>query len=62
MVGLVVAPVVAGNTIVLKPASTSSIIAAKFMEVLESVGVPTAWSISCLAPAAALATRWWITR
>jgi 1-pyrroline-5-carboxylate dehydrogenase len=40
MVGLVVAPVVAGNTIVLKPASTSPIIAAKFMEVLETVGVP----------------------
>jgi 1-pyrroline-5-carboxylate dehydrogenase len=40
MVGLVVAPVVAGNTIVLKPASTSPIIAAKFIEVLESVGLP----------------------
>ncbi|HNP72578.1 MAG TPA: L-glutamate gamma-semialdehyde dehydrogenase [Kouleothrix sp.] len=40
MVGLVVAPMVAGNTIVLKPASTSPIIAAKFVEVLESVGVP----------------------
>jgi 1-pyrroline-5-carboxylate dehydrogenase len=40
MVGLVVAPVVAGNTVVLKPASTSPIIAAKFMEVLESVGLP----------------------
>jgi 1-pyrroline-5-carboxylate dehydrogenase len=40
MVGLTVAPVVAGNTVVLKPASTSPIIAAKFMEVLESVGLP----------------------
>ncbi|HEX9441519.1 MAG TPA: aldehyde dehydrogenase family protein, partial [Roseiflexaceae bacterium] len=40
MVGLVVAPVAAGNTIVLKPASTSPIIAAKFIEVLESVGLP----------------------
>ena len=40
MVGLVVAPVVAGNTIVLKPASTSPIIAAKFIEVLETVGLP----------------------
>jgi 1-pyrroline-5-carboxylate dehydrogenase len=40
MVGLVVAPIVAGNTIVLKPASTSPVIAAKFMEVLQSVGVP----------------------
>ncbi|MEN9938500.1 MAG: hypothetical protein RLZZ387_5079 [Chloroflexota bacterium] len=40
MVGLTVAPVVAGNTIVLKPASTSPIIAAKFMEVLEAAGLP----------------------
>jgi 1-pyrroline-5-carboxylate dehydrogenase len=40
MVGLTVAPVVAGNTIVLKPASTAPIIAAKFMEVLETVGLP----------------------
>ncbi|NWG19236.1 MAG: L-glutamate gamma-semialdehyde dehydrogenase [Chloroflexi bacterium] len=39
MVGLVVAPVVAGNTIVLKPASTSPIIAAKFMEILEECGL-----------------------
>jgi 1-pyrroline-5-carboxylate dehydrogenase len=40
MIGLTIAPVVAGNTIVLKPASTSPIIAAKFMEVLETVGLP----------------------
>jgi 1-pyrroline-5-carboxylate dehydrogenase len=40
MIGLVVAPVVAGNTVVLKPASTSPIIAAKFMEVLETIGLP----------------------
>jgi 1-pyrroline-5-carboxylate dehydrogenase len=40
MVGLVVAPVVAGNTVVLKPASTSPVIAAKFMEILEQVGLP----------------------
>lgn len=40
LVGLVVAPVVAGNTVVVKPASTSPIIAAKFMEVLETVGLP----------------------
>ena len=40
MVGLTVAPVVAGHTIVLKPASTAPIIAAKFMEVLETVGLP----------------------
>jgi 1-pyrroline-5-carboxylate dehydrogenase len=40
MVGLVVAPVVAGNTIVLKPASTSPVIAAKFIEILEGLGLP----------------------
>ena len=40
MIGLTVAPVVAGNTVVLKPASTSPIIAAKFMEVLETIGLP----------------------
>jgi 1-pyrroline-5-carboxylate dehydrogenase len=40
MIGLTVAPVVAGNTVVLKPASTSPVIAAKFMEVLETVGLP----------------------
>ncbi len=40
MVGLVVAPVVAGNTMVLKPASASPVIAAKFMEVLEEAGLP----------------------
>lgn len=40
MTGLVVAPIVAGNTVVLKPASTAPIIAAKFVEVLEQVGLP----------------------
>jgi 1-pyrroline-5-carboxylate dehydrogenase len=40
MVGLVVAPVVCGNTVVLKPASTSPVIAAKFMEILDAVGLP----------------------
>src|SRR6266545_6784255 len=40
MVGLIVAPVVAGNTVVIKPASTSPIIAAKFVEVLNTVGLP----------------------
>jgi 1-pyrroline-5-carboxylate dehydrogenase len=40
MVGLVVAPIVAGNTVVLKPASTSPVIAAKFMEVLADIGLP----------------------
>jgi 1-pyrroline-5-carboxylate dehydrogenase len=40
MVGLTVAPIVAGNTIVLKPASTSPIIAAQFVQILENVGLP----------------------
>jgi 1-pyrroline-5-carboxylate dehydrogenase len=40
MVGLTTAPVVAGNTIVLKPASASPVIAAKFMEVLQAAGLP----------------------
>ncbi len=40
MVGLVVAPIVAGNTIVLKPASTSPVIAAKFVDILHELGLP----------------------
>lgn len=40
MVGITVAPIVAGNTVVLKPASTAPIIAAKFVEILEQVGLP----------------------
>lgn len=40
MVGLTVAPVVCGNTVVLKPASTSPIIAAQFMQILEDAGLP----------------------
>jgi 1-pyrroline-5-carboxylate dehydrogenase len=37
---LVVAPLVTGNTVVLKPSPRSPIIAAKLMEMLEAVGVP----------------------
>ncbi|WP_139492196.1 L-glutamate gamma-semialdehyde dehydrogenase [Brevibacillus sp. CHY01] len=40
MVGMTTAALVAGNTVVLKPASTTPIIAAKFMEILEDAGVP----------------------
>ena len=40
MVGMTTAALVAGNTIVLKPASTTPIIATKFMEILEGAGVP----------------------
>ncbi|MBP1464107.1 L-glutamate gamma-semialdehyde dehydrogenase [Candidatus Chloroploca sp. M-50] len=38
--GLVVAPIVAGNTMVLKPASATPIIAAKLVEILEEAGLP----------------------
>ena len=40
MVGMTTAAIVAGNTVVLKPSSDSPTIAAKFMEVLEEVGLP----------------------
>lgn len=40
MVGMTTAAIVAGNTVLLKPASTTPVIAAKFMEVLEEAGLP----------------------
>ncbi len=40
MVGLVVAPIVAGNTMILKPSSASPVIAAQFMEILADIGLP----------------------
>jgi len=40
MVGMTTAALVSGNTVVLKPASTTPVIAAKFMEILEEAGVP----------------------
>jgi len=40
MVGMTSASFVTGNTVVLKPASTSPAIAAQFMQVLEDVGLP----------------------
>lgn len=40
MVGMTTAAVVAGNTVVLKPSSDSPTIAAKFIEVLEEIGLP----------------------
>lgn len=39
-VGMTGSAIVAGNTVVLKPASPTNVIAAKFMEVLEEAGVP----------------------
>jgi 1-pyrroline-5-carboxylate dehydrogenase len=40
MVGMTTASIVAGNTVVLKPASTTPVIAYKFYEVLEDAGLP----------------------
>ncbi|MEK3887702.1 L-glutamate gamma-semialdehyde dehydrogenase [Bacillus sp. FSL K6-3431] len=40
MAGTTVATLVTGNTVLLKPASTTPIIAAKFIEVLEEAGLP----------------------
>lgn len=40
MVGMTTAAIVAGNTVILKPSSDSPTIAAKFIEVLEEVGLP----------------------
>lgn len=40
MVGMMTAAVVSGNTVLLKPASTSPIIAAKFIELMEQIGLP----------------------
>jgi 1-pyrroline-5-carboxylate dehydrogenase len=40
MGGMTLAAVVAGNTVVLKPASTSPVIAARFVEIMEEVGLP----------------------
>ncbi|SDC57967.1 L-glutamate gamma-semialdehyde dehydrogenase [Shouchella lonarensis] len=40
MAGTTVAPIVTGNTVVLKPASTTPVVAAKFVEVLEEAGLP----------------------
>lgn len=40
MAGMTAAAIVAGNTVVLKPASNTPVIAAKFMEILEDAGLP----------------------
>ncbi|MEN3043283.1 MAG: L-glutamate gamma-semialdehyde dehydrogenase [Fervidobacterium sp.] len=40
LVGMTSAAIVTGNTVVLKPASDSPVIAAKFFEVLQEVGLP----------------------
>jgi len=40
MLGMTMAAVVAGNTVLLKPSSDAPVIASKFMDVLEEVGLP----------------------
>ncbi len=40
MVGMTVGPVAAGNTVVLKPASNTPILAARFMEIAAEAGLP----------------------
>lgn len=40
MAGTTIAAIVTGNTVLLKPASTTPIVAAKFVEVLEQAGLP----------------------
>jgi 1-pyrroline-5-carboxylate dehydrogenase len=40
MAGTAVAAIVSGNTVLLKPASTTPVVAAKFIEVLEEAGLP----------------------
>ncbi|MDT8862342.1 L-glutamate gamma-semialdehyde dehydrogenase [Alkalihalobacillus sp. MEB130] len=40
MAGMTSAALVAGNTVLLKPASTTPVVAAKFIEVLEEAGMP----------------------
>lgn len=40
LVGMTSAAIVAGNTVVLKPSSDSPVIAAKFVELMEEVGLP----------------------
>ncbi|UOB21124.1 L-glutamate gamma-semialdehyde dehydrogenase [Macrococcus armenti] len=40
MAGTTVAPLVTGNTVLLKPSSNTSVVAYKFMEVLEEAGMP----------------------
>ncbi len=40
LVGMTIGPVAAGNTVVVKPASTTPIIGAKFMELVQAAGIP----------------------
>jgi len=43
MVGMTSAAFVSGNTVILKPSSDAPVVAAKFVELLEEVGLPRGW-------------------
>lgn len=49
-VGMTTAAIVSGNTVVLKPASASPVIAAKFVELMEEVGLPPGVLNFCPGP------------
>lgn len=49
MVGMTTAAIVAGNTVVLKPSSDASVIASKFAELMEEVGLLMAFSTTAQA-------------
>ncbi|CAG7622056.1 L-glutamate gamma-semialdehyde dehydrogenase [Paenibacillus allorhizosphaerae] len=48
MAGMTAAAIVAGNTVVLKPASATPVVAAKFVELLEEAGLPD--GVVCFVP------------
>ncbi len=62
LVGMTVAALVAGNTVVLKPSSETPTIGAKFAEVLLEAGFPRAFSPCSPAAARRWAMCWWSTR
>ncbi|BCE12918.1 hypothetical protein RSC3_00274 [Bacillus paralicheniformis] len=62
MAGTTVAPIVTGNTVVLKPASAAPVIAAKFVEVLEESGLPKGVVNFVPGSGAEVGITWWIIR
>jgi 1-pyrroline-5-carboxylate dehydrogenase len=62
LAGMTMAPVVVGNTVVLKPASNTPSSATRWSRLWRRPACRLASSITCRAAAARLATCWWITR
>ena len=62
MAGTTVAALVSGNTVLLKPASTTPVVAYKFIEVLEEAGMPAGVVNFIPDPVLRLAITSWITR